>query len=262
MLITFQIDHKKYEIDTENPINIAIPMDFSENQPHVHGIKSAYATTLEVPGLIGDTKKGGSCNWKQYTITPHSHGTHTESIEHILDDPFPINKIEIPLLIPSTLITVTPQREMDGDLLITKESLEEKLKNIHTSFCQGIVIRTLPNDLEKMSRNYQLHPHPYFSTEAMKYLVSLNIHHLFVDIPSIDRMSDEGKLSNHRLFWNIPLGSKHLNENAHTSKTVTELAFIPNTVLDGIYVINLQIPNFSTDAAPSRPLLFPIKEHS
>jgi arylformamidase len=259
-----------YDINTDNPINIAIPLDFSEKQPHVHGIPHAKAITREVPGLIGDTKRGGSCNWEQYTLTPHSHGTHTESIGHITDEKVPVNQTLYSPLILATLISVTPEEgketidtyypfKEDRDFLITKKGLEEKLEE--SSFVKGLIIRTLPNDPEKMNRDYLLHHPPYFSNEAMEYLTMLPIDHLLVDLPSVDRMYDEGKLSNHRLFWNMPLGVKHLHPNACTHKTITELVYIPNQVPDGIYLLNLQIPNFVTDAAPSRPLLYPIKEH-
>jgi hypothetical protein len=38
--------------------------------------------------------------------------------------------------------------------------------------------------------------------------------------------------------------------------TITELAFVPDDVKDGLYLLNLQVAPFDNDAAPSRPLLF------
>lgn len=268
MIVSLKLGNRIYEIDCSNPIDIAISMDFSEKQPNVHGIPRAFARTHEVPGLVGDTRLGGSCNWQEYCLTPHSHGTHTESIGHIIDESFPINKVLSSLLIPTALITVTPAKGSDcndsyfplkqaEDFLITRESLEERLVRIPLAFCQGIAIRTLPNNREKCFRNYQLEPPPYLSKEAMEYLVSLNVEHLLVDIPSIDRMHDEGRLHNHRLFWNIPLNERKLTHEAFCEKTVTELIYVPESVPDGLYALNLQIPSFATDAAPSRPLLFP-----
>ena len=270
MILTFQTGKRIYEADCTRPIDLAIPMSFSDAQPNVHGIGKAYALTHEIPGLVGDTRRGGSCNWQQYTLTPHSNGTHTESVGHIIDEPFPINQTLRSLLIPTTLITVATQKaeacsdsyipsKKPEDLLITRQALEEKLKLASRSFCQGIAIRTLPNGPDKLSRDYQLNPPPYFSSEAMEYLVSLNVEHLLVDIPSIDRLHDEGKMHNHRLFWNIPLGIKHLSPEAYPRKTITELMYAPESVADGIYALNLQIPSFATDAAPSRPLLFPVR---
>lgn len=270
MILTFQIGKRIYEVDCRCPIDLAIPMSFSDAQPNVHGIEKAYAIIHEIPGLVGDTRRGGSCNWQQYTLTPHSNGTHTESVGHIIDEPFPINQALHSLLIPTILITVATQKAEDcsdsyipqikpEDLLITRQALEEKLELASRAFCQGIAIRTLPNGPDKLTRDYQLNPPPYFSTEAMEYLVSLKVEHLLVDIPSIDRLKDEGKLHNHRLFWNIPLGIKHLTPEAYSHKTITELMYVPESVADGMYALNLQIPSFATDAAPSRPLLFPVR---
>ena len=67
-------------------------------------------------------------------------------------------------------------------------------------------------------------------------------------------MKDNGILGNHRIFW-----SEKCNPNdvvqSNSKKTITELAYIPNNVKDGFYFMNIQIPNFKLDAAPSRPLL-------
>lgn len=270
MIVTLQLGKRIYEIDCWNPIDIAIPMDFSEKQLHVHAINQASAAVHEVPGLIGDTRRGGSCNWEEYTLTPHSHGTHTESVGHITEEKFPVNQALKELLIPTVLITVKPEAASEGsdtyippkqpaDRLITRKLLEDKLQLIPRTFCKGLAIRTLPNEPEKCFRDYRLNPPPYFSCEAMEYLSSINVEHLLVDFPSIDRMQDEGKLHNHRLFWNIPLGTRHLTKDAHCDKTVTELIYVPETINDGLYALNLQIPSFATDAAPSRPLLFPVK---
>jgi hypothetical protein len=37
------------------------------------------------------------------------------------------------------------------------------------------------------------------------------------------------------------------------------MVFVPNQLEDGIYALSLQIAPFVTDAAPSRPLLFPLE---
>ena len=67
-------------------------------------------------------------------------------------------------------------------------------------------------------------------------------------------MDDDGLLGNHRLFWNY---GRKINEklNEHSEKTITEMAYIPNNIKDGFFFLNLQIPHFVTDAAPSRHLL-------
>jgi len=91
----------------------------------------------------------------------------------------------------------------------------------------------------------------------MSLIYDTGINHLIVDLPSVDRMSDDGILGNHRIFWGDGLNPKG-KINPKSEKTITELAYIPNSVADGLYFLNLQIPHFVCDAAPSRPLLYRI----
>ena len=92
----------------------------------------------------------------------------------------------------------------------------------------------------------------------MEYIVGLGFRHLLVDLPSIDRLYDEGRLSNHRVFWNVEQGSFETTAQTRRDHTVTELIYVQNDVEDGRYLLNLQIAPFHTDASPSRPLLFPL----
>ncbi len=94
----------------------------------------------------------------------------------------------------------------------------------------------------------------------MEFIAELQIKHLLVDLPSIDRIFDGGKLSNHRIFWNVGQGAFETNENSSIYNTITELVYVPNKIKDGDYLLNLQIAPFASDASPSRPLLFEIIE--
>jgi hypothetical protein len=46
---------------------------------------------------------------------------------------------------------------------------------------------------------------------------------------------------------------------ARPGATVTEMVFVPADVPDGLYALALHLPPFVTDAAPSRPLLYPLE---
>ena len=89
---------------------------------------------------------------------------------------------------------------------------------------------------------------PFFSIEAMEYVLRLDVRHLLVDLPSLDRTFDEGLLSAHRIFW----------ENIHSPKTVTEMIYVPDSIANGLYVLNLQIADFVADASPSKPVIFQV----
>jgi hypothetical protein len=101
-------------------------------------------------------------------------------------------------------------------------------------------------------------PPPFFSNDAQEFIVETGFKHLLTDLPSIDRMFDEGKLSNHRIFWKVEPGSFEVNEQSRLNSTITEMIYVPDEIKDGEYILNLQIAPFASDAAPSRPLLFKV----
>ena len=139
----------------------------------------------------------------------------------------------------------------------TKELLQKKLNGVSKYFLRGLIIRTLPNLERKKSQDYMQHTPAFFSIDAMNYIREIGVQHLLVDIPSVDRLFDDGILSAHNIFWDTR-GKKY---NPKTkNKTITEMIFVENTILDGIYLLNIQIPAFVADAAPSRPIIFEINE--
>ena len=141
--------------------------------------------------------------------------------------------------------------------IISKHAIKEQVENWSDTQPTALVIRTIPNNDNKKSLRFYESPPPFFTNDALQYIAQLGIHHLIVDIPSVDRMSDDGVLGNHRIFWGDGKNPQ-CDVNSYSKKTITEMAFIPNSVEDGIYFVNIQIPHFVCDAAPSRPLLFPI----
>jgi kynurenine formamidase len=249
------------------PIDISIPLKFQGGQPNAFGVEAATSKACEYDDLIGDTRRGGSCNFEQVTLIPHCNGTHTECVGHITNERISVRECLTDVFISGMLISVESESAVgcgenyavpsgQDDVRITRRSLETA---ISADRCEALVIRTLPNYESKLSRVYKKTFPPYFTTEAMEFIVSLGIKHLLVDLPSIDRMSDEGKLSNHRIFWNVEQGIFVTNAATRKDCTVTELIYVPDNVEDGDYLLNLQIAPFESDASPSRPLLLKIK---
>ncbi|HLP88535.1 MAG TPA: cyclase family protein [Nostocaceae cyanobacterium] len=270
MKLNITLNTGTYSVDTETPLDISIPLQFNAQHPIFWGAPQAIASTYTVGKLIGDTRRGGSSNVEEYHFIPHCHGTHTECIGHISYERISIHNVLKDGFIPSTLITVQPQPALaivdqylpskdEEDWMISQQELIEKLKQANPDFLTGLIIRTLPNDDSKKSRNYHNKPPCFLSLEAIDYIVSLEVKHLLVDIPSIDRTYDQGYLSVHRKFWNIPLGEHHIELNESSLKTISEMIYVPNEIEDGCYLLNLQIPAFVADAAPCRPLLYSIK---
>jgi hypothetical protein len=140
---------------------------------------------------------------------------------------------------------------------ITRATLEAAVAPHVLSHYRALVVRTLPNTRDKLERNYDRAPAPYFDAEAMSWIVSNGITALVVDLPSLDR-GDDAHLTTHRIFWGLPPGATTATQATRPTATVTELAFIDDSIADGQYLLNLQVAPFVADAAPSRPILLPL----
>ncbi len=263
MRAEIEIDHKKYIVDFSKGRDISIPLHFNSLQPNTYGVDIATSKPYQDGKFIGDTRQGGPCNFETYRFTPHCNGTHTECIGHITEERIDILSSLKEEMIACTVISITPKKTTESyipnlqshDLVITKQALELELKNADPLFLNGLVIRTLPNDNSKKERNYMKVPPPFFSIEAIEYVVSLGVQHLLVDSPSLDRLFDDGQLTAHNIFWETK--QKIFNTKSQ-HKTITEMIFVPKEIKDGSYLLNLQVPAFVSDAAPSRPILYQI----
>lgn len=274
MILSVQIDDKIFNVKSANPLDISIPLLFNGEQPNAYGVEKATAKPCEAGELVGDTRRGGSCNFEQVKLIPHCNGTHTECVGHITDERIAVRDCLKDVFIPAALISVKPEKALetsetyavqmnDDDRLITRKAIEQALRNdskFQLSNLKSLIVRTLPNNESKLSKIYLEEIPPFFSTEAIRYIGEIGINHLLVDLPSIDRIFDEGKLSNHRMFWAIEQGAFETNEKSLIYNTITELIYVPNEIEDGTYLLNLQIAPFVSDASPSRPVLFEILE--
>jgi kynurenine formamidase len=272
--LSIQINGQIYKIDADKPLSIAIPVQFNGAQPNAYGVEKASSKTCEAGEMVGDTRRGGSVNFEQYKFIPHCNGTHTECAGHITHERISVHDCLKDAFVLASLISVAPEKASetdetyavelsDDDLLITRKALQNsKFKIQNSKFSEmptALIIRTLPNDESKLTRTYLKEIPPFFSTEAIKFICEIGVKHLLVDMPSIDRIFDEGKVSNHRTFWNIEQGAFETSETSLIHNTITELIFAPDEITDGNYLLNLQIAPFASDASPSRPILFALQ---
>ena len=145
------------------------------------------------------------------------------------------------------MITVVPEK-LAEDFVVSKKQLQYALGNKKR---KAIIIRTLPNTKEKLCAQYSHSNPPYLTEDAAVFLREKGVEHLLIDLPSIDKEKDDGKLLAHNAFWDT-MGKVRMNA------TITEFIFVPNTVHDGTYFLNLQVAPFENDASPSRPILYSI----
>jgi arylformamidase len=262
MIITFGIDGQPLEYDASVPIDISIPLRFNGPQPNAFGVDAATAAVL------GDTRDGSSVNFERYTFVPHCSGTHTECVGHITDERISVRDHLFDVLMPAVLVTVEPQALSEppasaggqpvNDTVVTSALLRATLSRSVKEGAMALIIRTLPNDDSKLTRIYDTdNIPPYFTAEAIEYIVDCGYKHLLVDLPSLDRL-DDPTLPAHRAFWNVEKGSRETNAGTRVDSTITELIYAPAEVPDGAYLLNLQIAPFDTDASPSRPLLLSV----
>jgi len=157
------------------------------------------------------------------------------------------------------LISVAPER-IGEDLVISSKNISNALKIAKSQNLDALVIRTLPNLLSKMHKNYSKTNPPYLSEEAAIFIREKGIQHLLIDLPSVDKEEDGGKLLAHKAFWNVK-NINNLNDDARLNCTITEMIYVDDDVQDGSYILNLQIASFENDASPSKPLLFKINNN-
>jgi kynurenine formamidase len=154
----------------------------------------------------------------------------------------------------AALISVEP-KQFGEDLVITKEQIE---KALGPTTPQAIIIRTLPNPEAKKHLNYSNTNPPYLEEAAALFIREKGIQHLLIDLPSVDREHDEGKLVAHKAFWNVK-DVNHVNDDARFNCTITEMIYVHEKVKDGSYILNLQFASFENDASPSKPVLYSLE---
>lgn len=285
MKINYSINNKNYTADLSKPLDISIPLQAGNHNVNCYYAEEPTFETIRFEGtFIGSVAEGGACNYQRISLTPHGNGTHTECYGHLNNqekNKVTINQSLKTFWFVARLISLEPTKITENHLqsdefsqlkeiaevndeVVLRKHLEEKLNEIEnkdnlTLPYEALIIRTLPNLENKKTRQYSGQNPPYLEPSIGSFLADKNINHLLLDLPSVDREWDKGKLSVHKGFWNI-LTKDNKNDFSEVRKnaTITELIFVDNEIKDGVYLLNLQIPSLEIDAAPSKPVLYSI----
>ncbi len=245
MKATVEYKGSTFQIDLSRPIDISIPLKNGDDNPTAWNVPSVKMEPVVVEDWIGDVKQGGDVNFFNITFNPHGHGTHTECVGHISKEKYSLNQCVKQFFFTAELKSLTPKKHKE-DLIITLDSIRENWKET-----EAFIIRTLPNNSEKLSKKYSKTNPPYLQKEAAQFLKNQGVKHLLIDLPSLDKEVDGGVLEAHHAFWNHP-------KNPRLNCSITELIYVPDEVKDGSYLLNLSFAPFDNDASPSRPTLYKI----
>jgi len=239
-----------FRVDLAKPIDLSLPLHGGEGQVRAWGVDPVTMEPVLRGAITYDTAEGAPVNFRTVRFNPHGHGTHTESVGHITADGAPIGGLLKRYFFTAQVVSLLPEerRAPDGktDSLITLEQLRNVVDERPP---EALVLRTLPHDDDKVSRDWSGANPCYLQSTACAWLRSIGVKHLLLDLPSADREEDGGTLAAHHAFWDFP-------NTVDNERTITELLHVPARVRDGSYLLELQVAHFVNDAAPSRPVLY------
>ncbi len=253
MKIKFEHRDRIFIADTARPLDIAMPLRAGTEWVNCFYAPPVEFTPVRMGDFVGATAEGGVVNFKNVRLNPHGNGTHTECVGHIAKEVFTINKCLKEFNFLAQLITVYPTVQDNGDRIIMREMFEDIFPKIDGT--PAVIIRTMPNDLLKMTTKYSGANPPYLHREATEYLVEKGVRHLLIDLPSVDREEDAGELLSHHAFWKYPDTVAEKREDC----TITELIYVENEIKDGVYLLQLSIAAFELDVSPSKPILYALE---
>ena len=255
-------------VDLRSPVDLSIPLDFDGPQPNAFGLPRAWRSPYRAGDFVASVEHGAGFNCMDIGLNPHGNGTHTECVGHICAGDHFVHDHLREAFIPATLLSVeldTLARAGESylplaqphELVITAAALHLAwlASGADALWMDALIVRTFPNDPQKRSALWSGQSPAYLSFEAMRWIVNRQVRHLLVDLPSVDREQDQGLLPNHHTFWHVPQGQQQPSPLSQ-GRTITELIHAPSSLPDGPALLNLQIPPFLLDAAPSRPLLY------
>jgi kynurenine formamidase len=240
-------------IETQHGEDLSLTLTNKAHNPRAWYVDLPRFEPVRANGFLGSVAEGGNVNFRDIFFNPHGHGTHTECYGHISKEWVSVNDAISDFWMKAQLITIQPESFFNESYQETdmRISLAQFMK-FELRDVKALIIRTLPNGLDKKSKNYSATNPAYFEARIADYLIEQNIEHVLVDLPSVDREMDGGALEFHHRFWQYP-------ENPRKSATITELIYVSNEIPDGTYMMNLHLAAFDNDAAPSRPVIYPIE---
>lgn len=243
MIINVERQAQSYQVDLSKGIVCSSILGDPQREPSAWYVNPVAINPVRMGDWVGAVAEGGSVNFFDISFNPHGNGTHTECYGHIDKGHQKLHALmqeqhgwvyfqRMPLRMESG-----DQIMKLADLRIPSEGLPE-------------FVALAADGLAFPAQFSNTNP-AYLEAELCRYLAEAGVKHLIIDLPSVDREEDGGALAAHRAFWQYP-------EATREEATITELAYFPTELAEGFYFLNLQIAPFHNDAAPSRPVFYPV----
>lgn len=161
MQLFAEIGAKRYSVQLPGH-DLSIPLLFNGQQPNTYGVEFASSHAWEGYGFVGDTRKGGSCNFEKYELVPHCNGTHTECVGHITNERLSIRELLKEELIPAVIVSITPENALQGDesydpafqpgdIIVSASALASLLSEMDSAFFLRLSSAAFPIQKKKCS---------------------------------------------------------------------------------------------------------------
>lgn len=253
MIASIDIEGKAYKVDLNKPLDISMPLKAGEGNPSAWYVDGIAIEPVRTNEFTGSVKEGGSVNFRNIAFNPHGNGTHTECLGHITPEVYSVNQVVKRFFSIAKVISIEPEKGWndadfcsENDMILSLEAIKKATKGI---LHESIIIRTLPNTKDKLHQNWSDSNWPQLDKNAAAWFADNDVKNLLIDLPSVDREMDGGKLLSHHAFWKVPTKPR-------LDASITELIYVPNEIEDGVYLLELQFAPFENDASPSRPVLY------
>jgi arylformamidase len=247
-----RIEHKgrSFSVDLSKPLDISLPVEVGAGQVRAWWVDPVTMEPVRNGATIYAVKEGAPVNFRNVHFNPHGHGTHTESVGHIAPEIHPVGRLFKRHFFTAQVVSLLPEKRRAPDAKEDHVITLEQLRNVvNDRPPEALVLRTLPHNDDRGQRDWSGTNPCYLQSTACSWLRSIGVKHLLLDLPSVDREEDGGVLAAHHAFWDFP-------NTVDLERTITELLHVPREVRDGEYLLELQLANFTNDAAPSRPVLY------
>ncbi len=239
---------KNHEIDFSKPLDISLLLSNNSEAASAWYCPPVDISPVITEHFVGAVNQGGSVNFNNILFNPHGNGTHTECVGHIAKEFYSVNDVFQKFFFLAQLVSLSPLH-FGEDQKITLTQIQAVFDSNQKT--EAFVLRTMPNNDFKKNKQYTNTNPPFVEAAALDWLYRQGIRHFLIDTPSVDKEVDGGLLAAHHAYWNYP-------NSPRLDATITELIYVENAILDGFYLLNLQMAAFANDASPSRPVLYKI----